>query len=125
MTKINVGIAGCLGRMGQELIKATVNNNLINFIGGFEHPQHKNINKRISDLININTAHIVSDSPKKIFSMSDVIIDFSIPQGTLELMKRIKKQKNCLCVGLDINSETLGTTDLVELKAHTFFANCA
>ena len=37
-----------------------------------------------------------------------------------KLKSKIKKQKNCLCVGLDINPETLGTTDLDELKAHTY-----
>ena len=46
MTLINIGIAGCLGRMGQELVKETVNNKRINFAGGFEHSQHKNLNKK-------------------------------------------------------------------------------
>ena len=68
MTLINIGIAGCLGRMGQELIKETINNNQLKFVGGFEHSQHKNIQKKISDLINVNTNHIVSSDPKKIFS---------------------------------------------------------
>ena len=37
-----------------------------------------------------------------------------------KLKSKIKEQKNCLCVGLDINPETLGTSALDELKAHTF-----
>ena len=37
-----------------------------------------------------------------------------------KLKSKIKKQKNCLCVGLDISPETLDTTDLDELKAHTY-----
>ena len=37
MTLINIGIAGCLGRMGQELVKEIANNKLLNFVGGFEH----------------------------------------------------------------------------------------
>ncbi len=37
-----------------------------------------------------------------------------------KLKFKIKEQKNCLCVGLDINPETLGTTTLDQLKAHTY-----
>ena len=84
MTLINIGVAGCLGRMGQELVKEIANNNEVNFAGGFEHFQHKGINKKISDIIHINTDHIVSDNPRKIFSNSNVVIDFTTPQSTLQ-----------------------------------------
>lgn len=84
MTLINIGIAGCLGRMGQELVKEIINNNRLNFAGGFEQLQHKHINKKISDLISVNTNHRVSDNPEKIFADSDVVIDFTTPQSTLQ-----------------------------------------
>ena len=32
MTLINIGIAGCLGRMGRELVKETINNNQNDFL---------------------------------------------------------------------------------------------
>ena len=48
MSLVNIGIAGCLGRMGKELVKEIVNNKQLGFAGGFEHSQHKNINKKIS-----------------------------------------------------------------------------
>ena len=35
MALINIGIAGCLGKMGQELVKEIAHNELINFAGGF------------------------------------------------------------------------------------------
>ena len=84
MTLINIGIAGCLGRMGQELVKEIVNSKLINFSGGFEHPKHKDLYKKISDLIGVSTDYTISDDPKKIFSDSDVVIDFTTPQSTLQ-----------------------------------------
>ena len=37
MAKIKVGIAGCLGRMGQELMKQILEDKNFLFIGGFEH----------------------------------------------------------------------------------------
>ena len=72
MKLINIGIAGCLGRMGQELVKEVVNNKNINFTGGFEHPQHEGLHKKISDFIDVETDYIVSNDPNKIFSDSDV-----------------------------------------------------
>ena len=42
MTKIKIAVAGCLGRMGQELSKKIIANNKLEFVGGFEHKKHKN-----------------------------------------------------------------------------------
>ena len=99
MTLINIGIAGCLGRMGQELIKEVINNNQLNFIGGFEHFQHENIHKNISDVINVNTNHIVSSDPKKIFSDSNVVIDFTTPQSTLQNILTASELSTPLVIG--------------------------
>ena len=84
MTLVNIGIAGCLGRMGQALVKEIVNNKKIIFAGGFEHPQHEGINKKISNFVEINADHIVSNNSKKVFLDSDVVIDFTTPQSTLQ-----------------------------------------
>ena len=99
MTLINIGIAGCLGRMGQELVKEISDNKLINFSGGFEHPQHEGINKNISDFIKINTDHIVSDNPRKIFSESNVIIDFTTPESTLQNIIIAAELKKPIVIG--------------------------
>mgnify|MGYP000512985535 CR=1 FL=1 len=40
--------------------------------------------EKISDLIDVDTDHIVFDDPKKIISESDVVIDFTTPQSTLQ-----------------------------------------
>ena len=105
MKLINIGIAGCLGRMGQALVKETISNNRINFSGGFESHQHQDLHKKISDLINVSTDHIVSDNPKKIFSDSDVIIDFTTTQSTL---------KNVLLASELQTPIVIGTTGLDE-----------
>jgi 4-hydroxy-tetrahydrodipicolinate reductase len=95
----NIGIAGCLGRMGQELVKETINNKNLNFIGGFEQPQHENIHKKISEFISVRTDQIISDDPKKIFSDSDVVIDFTTPQSTLKNILIATEQNTALVVG--------------------------
>ena len=105
MKLINIGIAGCLGRMGQELVKEVVNNKNINFTGGFEHPQHEGLHKKISDFIDVETDYIVSNDPNKIFSDSDVVIDFTTPQSTLQ---------NILLASELSTSIVIGTTGLDE-----------
>ena len=41
MAKIKIAVAGCLGRMGQEISKQILQNKNLEFVGGFEHKKHK------------------------------------------------------------------------------------
>ena len=43
MTKIKVAVAGCLGRMGQEIIRAIIKDKRLIFVGGYEHKSHLSI----------------------------------------------------------------------------------
>ena len=61
MAKIKVGIAGCLGRMGQELIKRILDDKKFIFVGGFEHKSHPKIEKKI----NRKVSFFVSNSTLK------------------------------------------------------------
>ena len=40
MNKIKIGISGCLGRMGRELVREVLSNAEIEFAGGFENPSN-------------------------------------------------------------------------------------
>ena len=51
MAKIKIAVAGCLGRMGQELSKQIINHNKLEFVGGFEHKKHKDINKQFKNVM--------------------------------------------------------------------------
>ena len=75
MKKINLGISGCMGRMGQQLIKSSKNNKDFNLKALTEYTT---INKKIHGI----KPELNSD---KAFKKSDVIIDFTVPDCTLEL----------------------------------------
>ena len=47
--EIRIGIAGCLGKMGKELAKASHLNNKTKLIGGFDLASHPNIGKTFND----------------------------------------------------------------------------
>ena len=99
MGKIKVGIAGCLGRMGQELIKQILDDKNLIFIGGFEHKSHPKIGSKISDVTDLNSNIIVTSHANSICKAADVVIDFTTPQSTLSNAKIASITKTALVIG--------------------------
>ena len=82
--KINLTITGCLGRMGQQLIKSANKDKRFKISSLTENKiQRKKI---IGILPKLNSAEA--------FKKSDVIIDFTIPECTLDVLNIAAKQKN-------------------------------
>ena len=77
MKKINLSISGCMGRMGQQLIKSSKRDKNFKLISLTEN---KAINKKISG-INPTTNNTEA------FKKADVIIDFTVPKCTIEILK--------------------------------------
>ena len=89
MKKINLAITGCLGRMGQQLIKSSRFNKNFKLVTLTEN---KIINKKIAGIkIDLNT--------NKAFEKTDVIIDFTIPKCTIEILKIASKLKKKVVIG--------------------------
>ena len=89
MKKINLSITGCMGRMGQELIKSSKSNKSFKLVTLTEN---KPINKKINGIKpDLNTENA--------FKKSDVIIDFTIPKCTLEILKISSKLKKRVVIG--------------------------
>ncbi|MDA8835390.1 4-hydroxy-tetrahydrodipicolinate reductase [Candidatus Pelagibacter bacterium] len=89
MKKINLAISGCLGRMGQQLIKSSKNNNNFKLVALTEN---KAISKKIAGIkLDINT--------EEAFKKTDVIIDFTVPNCTLDILKIASKLKKRVVIG--------------------------
>ena len=89
MKKINLAITGCLGRMGQQLIKSSKNNKDFKVVSLTEN---KIISKKISGIkIGLNTIEA--------FKKATVIIDFTIPRCTLQVLKIASKLKKRVVIG--------------------------
>ena len=97
--KIKIGIAGCLGRMGKELVKSIIEDPGVEFSGGFEHKSHELINIHLSKILNCETNKSVSNDPENIFLNSDVIIDFTTPNASLENIILAEKTHTPLVIG--------------------------
>ena len=86
MKKIKLAITGCMGRMGQQIIKSAKSNR--NFTVSVL-TENTLINKKING-INISL------NDEKAFKKADVIIDFTIPKCTFEVLKIASKLKKKL-----------------------------
>ena len=89
MKKINLAISGCLGRMGQQLIKSSRSNKNFQLVTLTEN---KPINKKIAGInLNLNT--------ELAFKKADVIVDFTVPKCTLDILKIASKLKKRVVIG--------------------------
>ena len=89
MRKINLAITGCLGRMGQQLIKSSRSNKNFKLVALTEN---KSINKKMSGVkVNLNT--------HQAFDKTDIIVDFTVPKCTLEILKIASKLKIRVVIG--------------------------
>ena len=89
MKKINLAITGCMGRMGQQLIKSARKNKSFKIVSLTEN---RIINKKILGLKpELNTIEA--------FKKAKIIIDFTVPKSTLEILKIAIKQKKKVVIG--------------------------
>ena len=89
MKTINLTITGCMGRMGQQLIKTIKKEKKFKI---HSLTEHKVINKRfngLKPLLNTENA----------FKRTDVIIDFTTTKCTLEVLKIASKLKKRVVIG--------------------------
>ena len=89
MKKINLTITGCLGRMGQQLIKSSKSTKNFKLVSVTEN---RIINKKVSGL----RPQLNSESA---FKNSNIIIDFTVPKCTLEVLKIASKLKKRVVIG--------------------------
>ena len=89
MKKINLAVTGFMGRMGQQLIKTSKTNKNFRLVSLTEN---RIINKKIMGIKpNLNN--------KDAFKKTNVIIDFTVPKCTLEVLKIASKLKKRVVIG--------------------------
>ena len=89
MKKIKLAISGCMGRMGQQLIKSSKIDKNFHLTTLTEN---RIINKKI------NGVEPVLNN-EQAFKKVDIIIDFTIPKCTLEILKIASKLKKKVVIG--------------------------
>ena len=89
MKKINLAITGCMGRMGQQIIKSAKSDKNFKIVALTEN---RIINKKI---------HGIKPSLNNIeaFKRANLIIDFTVPKCTFEVLKIASKLKKRVVIG--------------------------
>ena len=104
MKKINLAITGCMGRMGKQIIKSAYSNKNFKIIALTES---KKINRKINGIkIALNT--------EQTFKRTNIIIDFTIPKCTLQVLDIASRLKKRVVIG------TTGFTKKEENKIKEF-----
>ena len=89
MKKINLTITGCMGRMGQQLIKSSKKNRNFKLVSLTEN---RLVNKKIAGLK-------LSKNSTEVFKKTNVIIDFTVPKCTLEVLEIASRLKKRVVIG--------------------------
>ena len=89
MKKINLAISGCMGRMGQQIIKSANSDKNFKIVTLTESEK---IKKKISGIkLSLNS--------EKSLKKADLIIDFTTPKCTFEILKIAAKFKKRVVIG--------------------------
>ncbi len=89
MKKINLAITGCMGRMGQQLIKSVNENRSFKLVSLTEN---KKIIRKVSGI----KPELNSENA---FKKANVIIDFTVPRCTLDILKIATKLRKKVVIG--------------------------
>ena len=89
MKKINLAIIGCMGRMGQQIIKSSKSDKNFKLVTVTEN---RIINKKVGGIKpDLNTISA--------FKRANIIIDFTIPKCTFEILKIASNLKKRVVIG--------------------------
>ena len=89
MKKINLAITGCMGRMGQQIIKSARSDKNFKVVALTEN---RIINKKFGGIKpSLNT--------EQAFKKANLIIDFTVPKCTFEVLKIAAKLKKRVVIG--------------------------
>ena len=104
MSKVNLAISGCMGRMGQQLVKSSRVDKNFKLTTLTEN---RLIKKKISGIK-------PSLNNENSFKNVDLIIDFTVPNCTFEILKIASKLKKRIVIGTTGFTKKMGTVQKVK-----------
>ncbi|WP_299437760.1 4-hydroxy-tetrahydrodipicolinate reductase [uncultured Rhodospira sp.] len=81
---MRIGIVGCGGRMGRELVRQVLETEGVTLAGGTEKPGGALVGEDVAALAGVPPSGIlVTEDPTVLFDAADAVIDFTTPAATL------------------------------------------
>jgi len=93
-------VNGALGKMGKEILHIALNDPEVRLAGCIEYPGHPGMGKDVGPALGREPLHVELQSDCTALPVADsVIIDFSSPQSTAELLKQTMSFKTAFVIG--------------------------
>ena len=89
MKIINLAVTGCMGRMGQQIIKSVKSDKNFKLVTLTEN---KKTNKKINGIK-------IDQNTEKSLQKANLIIDFTVPKCTFEVLRIASKLKKKVVIG--------------------------
>lgn len=85
MTNIRIAVTGAAGRMGRTFLRTVLESPGCELAGATEHTGSDAIGQDAGELAGLKPLGLtVTDDPLELFARSDAILDFTIPQATID-----------------------------------------
>jgi 4-hydroxy-tetrahydrodipicolinate reductase len=84
MSGLQIGVVGCAGRMGINLLRQIDAADGCVISGGSERPGHDAVGRDLGELAGLSHLGIaVEAEPRAVFDRADVVLDFTVPAATV------------------------------------------
>src|SRR6266851_3978793 len=84
--KTHIGINGACGRMGLRLIHLSREDHHLSLGAALEAPDHPQLDRDIGEVAGLGTLGVPVRSELPLEQRLDVMIDFSLPEGTMNVL---------------------------------------
>lgn len=96
---LKIGILGATGRMGKALIEVVLENPQTELSAAWEVESLGMNDVNAGSLVGMNSNVVIDSDLAKAVENSDVLIDFTRPQGTMEFLPEVLKRKKKMVIG--------------------------
>ncbi len=120
---VSIGVLGACGKMGSVISRLVEDDSELILSAAMESESNPNIGKPIGDVLNIYSQIRLSTIDEADLSNVDVIIDFSLPEATEHMLRRIDGIGVSLVIGTTgLNKEQRKTLSRVSSSVPIVFA---
>lgn len=108
-SSIKLAVNGAAGRMGRQILSVIIDHDKAMLSGACDAPGQPFIGMDASLLVGAEPLHVqIEDSVKNLTHSTDVIIDFTVPEVSLSLLRSISNTQTAAVIGTTgFNSEQL------------------
>jgi 4-hydroxy-tetrahydrodipicolinate reductase len=114
--KIHVAINGACGRMGQRLVALAREEAELVLVAAIDNPKHPNIGKDAGDLAGVGPVGVAVTGELSLHVKPDVLIDFSTPEGSIEILKVCEDRK--IPIVIATTGHSVSERAAIEAAAH-------